>query len=103
MSYIIDGIPDSKVNNMLLYKTTTVCKFKEEVKVYLKIKGEESESHKSNANGNYQCQTQRNTKERRRCQNCGSFSDSNTGCPDREKGSKCFDVMNFGTSAKTVE
>ena len=100
VAYIIDGIPDSKVNKMLLYRTTTLSELKEEVKIYMRMKGGDVELSNSSSNKNQQNQAQRNTKGRNKCQNCGSFNHSSTACPDRAKGSKCFRCNEFGHIGK---
>lgn len=80
--YIVDGLPEEKIEKSVLYDAKDLNELKLKLKSY-------GVMHKSQPSS-----------QSVRCKNCGSKSHQTESCPDQQKGKRCFKCNNFGHVAK---
>lgn len=80
--YIVDGLPDEKIEKSILYDAKSL----EELKLKLK-------NYEKSSKGKVSSSTDR-------CKNCGSKSHQQDSCPDQQKGKRCFKCNDFGHVAR---
>lgn len=96
IQYIIDGVPDDEANKSVLYGATTIKELRKRFQHYetqkshsvktKPLKNQAADKHKRTGQAEL-------TEKTKRCFNCGSKSHLSKDCPDKEKGSKCFNLL----------
>lgn len=98
IQYIIDGIDDEGYRKSVLYGAKTIRELKDKLDIYVEIRGKtkfkagESKKLSSTESKN----AKRESKDSKRCYNCGDDSHLSAACPSKEQGTKCFGCNKYG-------
>ncbi|GFT02901.1 transposon Tf2-9 polyprotein [Trichonephila clavipes] len=105
IDYIIDGIPDSSNNKIILYGSKTLSEFKDKLKIYEKLLNSKHNKqfpdkrfrdYENSTSNQHRIEHKRFTNQQPICYLCGLKGHKSTLCPNKERGKKCYGCKNFG-------
>ncbi|GFV59936.1 transposon Tf2-9 polyprotein [Trichonephila clavipes] len=105
IDYIIDGIPDSSNNKIILYGSKTLSEFKDKLKIYETLLNSKHNKqfpdkrfrdYENSTSNQHRIEHKRFTNQQPICYLCGLKGHKSTLCPNKERGKKCYGCKNFG-------
>ncbi|GFU40917.1 retrovirus-related Pol polyprotein from transposon 17.6 [Trichonephila clavipes] len=105
IDYIIDGIPDSSNNKIILYGSKTLSEFKDKLKIYETLLNSKHSKqfpdkrfrdYENSTSNQHRIEHKRFTNQQPICYLCGLKGHKSTLCPNKERGKKCYGCKNFG-------
>ncbi|GFU16227.1 transposon Tf2-9 polyprotein [Trichonephila clavipes] len=105
IDYIIDGIPDSSNNKIILYGSKTLSEFKDKLKIYETLLNSKHSKqfpdkrfrdNENSTSNQHRIEHKRFTNQQPICYLCGLKGHKSTLCPNKERGKKCYGFKNFG-------
>jgi ribonuclease HI len=94
--YVINGIPDSSNNKIMLYGCKTILEFKEKLKIYEKIFNASKHSNRKFDTPPRDAKFEQKQVTQPTCYTCGLKGHKSTFCKNKERGKKCYGCQNFG-------
>lgn len=86
IEYFVEGIPDTKMNKIVLYQAKSVSQLKEQIDVYEKVRGPLTQSSRNTTQP--ACTTDYRQESVRRCFKCGNETHLARDCPTNQV--KCY-------------
>ncbi|GFU83296.1 transposon Tf2-9 polyprotein [Trichonephila clavipes] len=104
IDYIIDGIPDSSNNKIILYGSKTLSEFKDKLKIYETLLNSKHKQfpdkrfrdYENSTSNQHRIEHKRFTNQQPICYSCGLKGHKSTLCPNKEREKKCYGCKNFG-------
>ncbi|GFY21707.1 transposon Tf2-11 polyprotein [Trichonephila clavipes] len=105
IDYIIDGIPDSSNNKIILYGSKTLSEFKDKLKIYETLLNSKHSKqfpdkrfrdYENSTSNQHRIEHKCFTNQQPICYLCGLKGHKSTLCPNKERGKKCYGCKNFG-------
>ncbi|GFX83533.1 transposon Tf2-9 polyprotein [Trichonephila clavipes] len=105
IDYIIDGIPDSSNNKIILYSSKTLSEFKDKLKTYETLLNSKHNKqfpdkrfrdYENSTSNQHRIEHKRFTNQQPICYLCGLKGHKSTLCPNKDRGKKCYVCKNFG-------
>ncbi|GFT56670.1 retrovirus-related Pol polyprotein from transposon 17.6 [Trichonephila clavipes] len=99
IDYIIDGIPDSSNNKIILYGSKTLSEFKDKLKIYETLLNSKHNKqfpdkrfrdYEDSTSNQHRIEHKRFTNQQPICYLCGLKGHKSTLCPNKERGKKCY-------------
>ncbi|GFX51484.1 retrovirus-related Pol polyprotein from transposon 17.6 [Trichonephila clavipes] len=104
IDYIIDGIPDSSNNKIILYGSKTLSEFKDKLKNYETLLNSKHSKqfpdkrfrdYENSTSNQHRIEHRRFTNQQLICYLCGLKGHKSTLCPNKERGKKRHGCKNF--------
>ncbi|GFW08422.1 transposon Tf2-9 polyprotein [Trichonephila clavipes] len=111
IDYIIDGIPDSSNNKIILYGSKTLSEFKDKLKIYETLLNSKHNKqfpdkrfrdYENSTSNQHRIEHKRFTNQQPICYLCGLKGHKSTLCPNKERGKKCYGSLCDTGSQATI-